>query len=69
MHAKYCLGCGVSVACVVFVILKLYLFFLVVTVFLDYLLLYVVILPPNCCIFLFFPFYLCNFFYFCIFNQ
>ena len=64
MHAKYCLGCGVSVVCVVFVILKLYLFFLVVTVLLDYLLLYVVILPPNCCIFLFFPFYLCNFFTF-----
>ena len=44
---------GLVYACVVFVILNLYLFFLVVTVLLDYLLLYVVILPPNCCIFLF----------------
>ena len=58
MHAKYCLGCGGSVACMVFVILKLYLFFLVVTVLLDYLLLYVVILPPNCYIFLFFLLFL-----------
>ena len=55
MHAKYCLGCGVSVACVVFVILKLYLFFLVVTVLLDYLLLYVVIYHQTVVYSFFFP--------------